>query len=266
MQLNFPVAGAGPVVTSPYGWRTHPILKTRKFHNGADLSTPQGTALVAPAAGRVVSVINNDVCGYGLIIEHDDTTRTGYCHLSRIDVKKGTRVHAGQQIGLSGGRKGSTGAGRSTGPHLHWIVYVKDGGEWKHTDPMLYVKEGGSSWPTITGLWQAAQSFWSDIWDSPSVDPTPPPTRKAPAAPTAPARPTTASWGVGSGVAMPVRLVEPSGAVYGPGSIPPGTYRVEAQAGGSWVATGGNLTAVAGRHYSISSPDGRRLQLVEHGT
>lgn len=255
--LSFPLSGLGPVITSPYGWRTHPILGTRKFHNGVDLRAPQGTPIQAPASGTVVSVINNDVCGYGLIVQHEGL-RTGYCHLSRIDVKKGAKVRAGQRLGLSGGRKGSPGAGRSTGAHLHWIVYVKKGGKWKHTDPMLHLGEGGTAWPTLAGLFESAKELWEDWWDSPSADPaepTPKPARASGA---------TTSWRLAPGVPMQVRLVASSGTTYSPGIIPSGTFSVQAFDGQRWVSTGGELRAATGHRYEVAATGGR-LRLTDLG-
>jgi len=255
--LVFPLYGLGPVVTSPFGWRTHPTLGTRKFHNGADLRAPQGSAVVAPAAGTVISIINNDVCGYGMIVQHDGL-RTGYCHMSRLDVQKGSKVRAGQRLGLSGGAKGTKGAGRSTGSHLHWIVYEKKSGKWTAVDPMLHLGENGaSSWPTITGMWDAAQEFWEEIWETPSVDPA------------VPARKATSTgldiagafWQV-NGVPMQIRLVDASGRTYGPGAIPSGVLTVQAFNGRSWVNTGGQLQATHGHNYRVSESGGR-LQVAE---
>jgi LysM repeat protein len=101
-------------VVSPFGWRTHPVLGYRHEHNGIDIDVQDGTTVHAAAYGRVV--FTGDQEGYGtyVAIEHEDGYVTGYGHLSKVLVRKGQFVEAGQAIALSGN------SGISSGPHLHF--------------------------------------------------------------------------------------------------------------------------------------------------
>ncbi len=108
-----------PVVakrSSGYGWRMHPVKKLRKFHNGLDLAAPTGTPVIAAGDGVIEFAGWNE--GYGNLIRmnHGGGLSTRYGHLSKILVKKGEQVRAGQRIGLVGS------TGMSTGPHLHFEV------------------------------------------------------------------------------------------------------------------------------------------------
>ncbi|HEY9837552.1 MAG TPA: M23 family metallopeptidase, partial [Vampirovibrionales bacterium] len=106
------------------------------YHRGVDYAGPQGSPVVAPAAGRIALVgresegfeIHGNVVG----IDHGQGLTSLYLHLSRIDVKEGDMVQAGQVIGAVG----STGA--STGPHLHWGLYVHG----QSIDPVPWRYEG----------------------------------------------------------------------------------------------------------------------------
>lgn len=113
---------SGPLyVTSPFGWRTHPVLGTRMFHAGVDFASPTGQAQYATASGTVAFAGWNGTCGQGVIINHGwlngATYQTVHCHLSRINVRPGQRVGQGQVIGLTGA------TGRVTGPHVHYEVW-----------------------------------------------------------------------------------------------------------------------------------------------
>lgn len=102
-------------ISSPYGWRIHPITGQRSFHAGLDIATPQGVPIFAADAGVVTFTGDNG--GYGLTIDIDGARHMfRYAHLSQISVAKGQRVKKGELIG----RIGST--GQSTGPHLHFEV------------------------------------------------------------------------------------------------------------------------------------------------
>ncbi|MFW5809705.1 MAG: LysM peptidoglycan-binding domain-containing protein [Halanaerobium sp.] len=111
--LNWPVNGR---VSSGFGWRTHPVKKTRLFHNGIDIAVPNGTAVRAAASGEVVHSGWMNGFGYTVIIEHGRGVETLYAHNSRTTVSKGSTVNKGQKIALSGN------TGLSTGPHLHFGV------------------------------------------------------------------------------------------------------------------------------------------------
>lgn len=123
LDLTWPVATPHRV-SSPWGYRHHPVLKKRKFHNGTDLAVPIGTPILAAQAGKA-RVGEDAVSGRYIVVDHGHGVRTSYCHLDRHLVQNGDRVEPGQHIGNSGN------TGRSTGPHLHFVVRV--GG--KTTDP-----------------------------------------------------------------------------------------------------------------------------------
>ncbi len=101
-------------ISSKPGMRRHPILKKRKFHAGWDYAAPTGTPVKAAAKGKVIHAGNAGSYGKLIKISHAEGYETRYAHLSKILVKNGQQVNAGDHIG----NVGST--GRSTGPHLHF--------------------------------------------------------------------------------------------------------------------------------------------------
>jgi murein DD-endopeptidase MepM/ murein hydrolase activator NlpD len=115
--LSWPVDGP---ITSPYGWRTHPIYGYRSLHDGVDFGVPCGTPIVAPAAGRVLEEYFQTAYGNRIIIDHGFQRGVGLAtisnHLSRYAVSPGQRVQRGQVIGYVGN------TGWSTGCHLHFTV------------------------------------------------------------------------------------------------------------------------------------------------
>ncbi|PTX16948.1 Murein DD-endopeptidase MepM and murein hydrolase activator NlpD, contain LysM domain [Halanaerobium congolense] len=111
--LIWPVNGR---ITSNFGWRNHPIKKTRLFHNGLDIAVPSGTPVKAAAAGEVVHSGWMNGFGYTVIVDHGRGVETLYAHNSKVSVAKGSMVNKGQQVALSGN------TGLSTGPHLHFGV------------------------------------------------------------------------------------------------------------------------------------------------
>lgn len=117
LDLGWPVATPHRV-TSGFGVRVHPTLKTRKFHNGIDLGVPIGTPVLAPQDGIVETVAHNGTSGNYVIVDHGHGVRTSYCHLDGTDVERGDAVSRGEQLATSGN------TGRSTGPHLHYIVRI----------------------------------------------------------------------------------------------------------------------------------------------
>ncbi len=106
------------VVTSPFGNRLHPILKTYKLHTGVDLagSGCNGKPVVAAADGTVIVAKYNVAYGNYIVIDHGGGITTLYAHSSKLEVKVGQTVKAGQEIM----KVGTT--GYSTGPHLHFEV------------------------------------------------------------------------------------------------------------------------------------------------
>ncbi len=117
-------------ITSPFGWRVHPVLGMRHHHNGIDIDVPVGTMVRAAAPGKV-HLIQDDPEGYGtvIVLEHTDGYLTLYGHLSTVLVTKGQYVEAGQPIAESGN------TGLSTGPHLHFEIR---NGEFP-VDPQRYL-------------------------------------------------------------------------------------------------------------------------------
>lgn len=115
--FTWPVPGYTST-SSAYGWRIHPIYGTRKFHAGEDIPANSGAPILAAASGTVTTA--GWVSGYGnyTVISHGGGVMTAYGHQSSIQVSVGQSVSAGQQIGLVGS------TGNSTGPHLHFEVYV----------------------------------------------------------------------------------------------------------------------------------------------
>jgi murein DD-endopeptidase MepM/ murein hydrolase activator NlpD len=117
LSLEWPIAEVHRI-SSPFGYRHHPVLEKRKFHNGVDLAAVTGTPVLAAQAGRVSVASFDDVNGNYVVLDHGNGVRTSYCHLSELGVEKGDAVARGQDIG----KVGST--GRSTGPHLHFVVRI----------------------------------------------------------------------------------------------------------------------------------------------
>lgn len=111
VSLSWPISGP---LTSGYG------LRGTSFHAGIDIAAATGQPVAAPGAGRVVYAGWRDGgFGYEVTIAHGRGVRTIASHLSRVDVKLGQIVAAGQQIGLAGA------TGDATGPHVHFEVRVR---------------------------------------------------------------------------------------------------------------------------------------------
>ncbi len=125
-----PIAGR---ITSPFGWRTHPIFKSRTFHSGVDIGGPNMGSIKASNSGKVI--YSGWYGGYGkvVIIDHGNVnghpTTTLYAHMSVTKVSQGQTVSKGQVIGL----EGST--GYSTGPHCHFEVRING----KPNNPLNYI-------------------------------------------------------------------------------------------------------------------------------
>jgi murein DD-endopeptidase MepM/ murein hydrolase activator NlpD len=103
-------------ISSGYGTRTHPILKTVKHHTGIDIPAPKGTPVYAVLSGVIEVLTSDDINGNYIKINHQNGYMTAYCHLSAFNVKKGEFVNRGQIIGFVGS------TGRATGAHLHYEV------------------------------------------------------------------------------------------------------------------------------------------------
>jgi murein DD-endopeptidase MepM/ murein hydrolase activator NlpD len=127
--LDYPVNG---YVTSPYGYRTHPIYGYYSLHDGVDFGSGCGSPLYASASGRVVSRYYSSVYGNRLVLDHGYQRGVGlasiYNHASTYTVGSGSYVQRGQVIGYVGS------TGWSTGCHLHFTVTVNG----NTTDPMKW--------------------------------------------------------------------------------------------------------------------------------
>ena len=111
-----PVSG---LVTSRFGWRSHPVSGQDDFHTGVDIAAAQGTPILAALPGVVEQTGYSESYGNFVVLRHSDNLRTTYNHCSEILAKEGEQLARGDRIALVG----STGI--STGPHLHFEVEVK---------------------------------------------------------------------------------------------------------------------------------------------
>lgn len=128
----WPVVGR---VTSPYGFRPHPILAMRKFHDGIDIKGKMWTPIVAPADGVVAFAGWRK--GYGKMVEishRGSNLYTRYGHLADMSVKVGDVVKRGDKIAFLGN------SGRSTGPHVHYEVRKENRGGGTR-NPRLYLPD-----------------------------------------------------------------------------------------------------------------------------
>lgn len=103
-------------ITSPFGWRMHPIYGTQKFHTGVDIAAGTGSPIRATADGVVIYAGWYGGYGEAVVIDHGNGLSSVYAHCSVIYVRKGENVRQGQTIA----GVGST--GNATGPHLHFEV------------------------------------------------------------------------------------------------------------------------------------------------
>ena len=123
----------GGRITSPFGWRTHPIFNSRTFHSGVDIAGPNRGSIKASNSGKVI------YCGwyggYGkvVILDHGvvngKPTTTLYAHMSSIRVAQGQFVNKGEVVGYEGT------TGYSTGPHVHFEVRING----KPNNPLNYI-------------------------------------------------------------------------------------------------------------------------------
>lgn len=104
-------------ISSPYGYRVHPVLHTVRMHTGIDYAAPSGTPIKAAADGVVVFKGWKGGYGHTVMVRHNNGIETLYAHMSAFSTAEGT-VRAGEIIGYVGS------SGRSTGPHLHYEARV----------------------------------------------------------------------------------------------------------------------------------------------
>mgnify|MGYP004687509851 FL=1 len=123
----------GGRITSPFGWRTHPIFNSRTFHSGVDIAGPNHGSIHASNSGKVI--YSGWYGGYGkvVILDHGvvngKPTTTLYAHMSSIKVGQGQFVHKGDVVGYEGT------TGYSTGPHVHFEVRING----KPNNPLNYI-------------------------------------------------------------------------------------------------------------------------------
>ena len=149
LPFNKPV----PRISSPFGWRVHPIEKIKKHHHGVDFASAVGTPVYAVSAGTVIfagpstiKLANGEPGGGGFIVKirhkiEGKWITSAYMHLKKgsLLVKRGDKVAEGQQIAQSG----NTGA--STGPHLHFEIQRGKNYVWSLTgknyeEPISFIK------------------------------------------------------------------------------------------------------------------------------
>ena len=111
--MTWPAEGE---ITSPFGWREHPIFGTQRLHTGIDIGADYGDAIRAADGGVVIHADWMGGYGNAVIIDHGNGISTLYAHNSQLLVDEGQTVAKGQTVA----RCGST--GYSTGPHLHFEV------------------------------------------------------------------------------------------------------------------------------------------------
>lgn len=116
-------------LTSRFGTRVSPFTGRRQKHNGIDIAAASGTSVYAPARGRVTFAGRKGPLGNSLVIDHGFGVKTIYGHNKELHVSAGETVERGQEIAAIGS------TGRSTGPHLHYVVEV--GG--KSRNPLDYI-------------------------------------------------------------------------------------------------------------------------------
>lgn len=135
-----PMVAGTYTLSSPWGYRIHPVLGTSKMHAGQDMAAPAGTPIYAAAGGEVVEAGMVDSTGT-VTIKHvldGKIWYTSYLHMYQdgIFVKKGQQVKAGQLIAAVGS------TGYSTGPHLHFEVRIKnDTADASTVDPMKWLSD-----------------------------------------------------------------------------------------------------------------------------
>lgn len=117
-------------VTSPFGWRIHPVYHDNRFHNGIDIGAKSGSDILAAYNGTVVAAAWNASMGNYIMINHGDGLYTIYMHCSKFYISQGQYVTRGQVIAAVGS------TGMSTGPHLHFGVRLNG----TYQDPLSYVR------------------------------------------------------------------------------------------------------------------------------
>lgn len=106
-------------ITSPFGWRMHPVTGIRSYHSGIDIGAPRGTVIRVTADGTVAATGWDEGYGLRVVVDHGYAVQTLYGHCSRILAKVGQKVKRGDAIAHVGN------SGVSTGPHVHYEVRLR---------------------------------------------------------------------------------------------------------------------------------------------
>ncbi|BCG09086.1 MULTISPECIES: murein DD-endopeptidase MepM [Buttiauxella] len=116
--MRFPTAKQFRISSNFNPRRLNPVTGRVAPHKGVDFAMPQGTPVLSVGDGEVVMAKRSGAAGYFVAIRHGRTYTTRYMHLKKLLVQPGQKVKRGDRIALSGN------TGRSTGPHLHYEVWV----------------------------------------------------------------------------------------------------------------------------------------------
>ncbi|MCC0177697.1 M23 family metallopeptidase [Waterburya agarophytonicola K14] len=133
--------------TSPFGYRASPVNGQRQFHNGLDLAAPRGSYIRNWWGGKITDLSDDTACGTSITVQSGAWTHS-YCHMEGyvennpngrflLDRDAGIQIALGQDIpaGARIGRIGMT--GRTTGPHLHWVLKYNG----SYIDPASVLRE-----------------------------------------------------------------------------------------------------------------------------
>ena len=107
-------------ITSKFGNRTHPVLKSVKFHRGVDIAVSVGTPVYSGIKGKVTFAGRKGNYGNLVEIEGNDGIKVRYAHLNSVDVVTGQKVSDGEKVAETGN------TGMSTGPHLHYEIIIDE--------------------------------------------------------------------------------------------------------------------------------------------
>lgn len=130
--MRTPVQGARQ--SSGFGLRFHPVLRYSRMHQGVDFAAKAGTPILASAGGRVALAGWGGGYGNVVVLDHGKGMRTRYAHMQKLGVRTGEQVSQGEKIGTVGS------TGLSTGPHLHYEVWMNG----KPINPRSVKMLGGS--------------------------------------------------------------------------------------------------------------------------
>ena len=119
--------GNAAEITSPFGWRVHPVSGEYKFHTGIDVGYEYGTPIIAMLDGRVVYAAEYGGYGKCVILEHENGDYTLYAHCSELRAEYGSKVTQGEVIAYVGD------TGIATGPHLHLELWRQG----EYVDPVV---------------------------------------------------------------------------------------------------------------------------------